>query len=77
MEPLIQERAWLAAATAGQDASIAYLEQLRTIRISIYGIKSQQVEQTHHDIAEATAATSEIAAPGCPRRQRPARLALC
>ena len=39
MEPVIQERAWLAAATAGQAASIAYLEQRRTIRISIYGIK--------------------------------------
>jgi hypothetical protein len=55
MEPLIQERAWLAAATAGHAASIVYLEQLRTLRISIYGIKSRQVEQTNHDIAEAKA----------------------
>jgi hypothetical protein len=55
MEPVIQERAWLAAATAGQAASIPYLEQLRTIRISIYGIQSQQVEQTNRDIADAKA----------------------
>jgi hypothetical protein len=55
MEPVIQERAWLAAATAGQAASIPYLEQLRTLRISIYGIQSRQVEQTDRDIAEAKA----------------------
>ena len=55
MEPVIQERAWLAAATAGQAASIPYLEQLRTVRISIYGIQSHQVEQTNRDIAEAKA----------------------
>ena len=55
MEPVIQERAWLAATTAGQAASIPYLEQLRAIRISNYGIQSHQVEQTDRDIAEAKA----------------------
>ncbi len=53
MEPVLQERAWLAAATAGQAAGIPYLEQLRVLRVSIYGIQSQKVEQTDHDIAEA------------------------
>ena len=53
MEPVLQERAWLAAAMAGQAASIPYLEQLRAIQISIYGIRSRQVEQTTRDLAEA------------------------
>lgn len=53
MEPVLQERAWLAAAMAGEAASIPYLEQLRAIRIAIYGIQSRQVEQTDHDLAEA------------------------
>lgn len=55
MEPVIQERAWLAAATGGQGAGIPYLEQLRTLRVSIYGVRSQQVERTDRDIAEAWA----------------------
>jgi hypothetical protein len=41
MEPVLQERAWLAIATTGQAAGIGYLEQLRTLRISIYGAQRQ------------------------------------
>lgn len=53
IEPVLQERAWLAAAMAGQAASLPYLEQLRAIRISIYGVRSRQVEQTNHEMTEA------------------------
>ena len=53
MEPVLQEWAWLATAMAGQAASIPYLERLRTIRTSLYGAQSRQVEQTNHDLAEA------------------------
>ena len=52
MEPVLQERAWLAIATTGQAAGIRYLEQLRTLRISIYGAHSGQVEQTTSEIAK-------------------------
>jgi tetratricopeptide (TPR) repeat protein len=55
MEPVLQERAWLAGATDGQAASIPYLEQLRDLRASIYGVHSRQVEQTTHDLAAAKA----------------------
>jgi hypothetical protein len=55
MEPVLQERAWLAIATTGQAAGIRYLEQLRTLRISIYGAQSRQVEQTTSEIARANA----------------------
>jgi hypothetical protein len=50
---VLQERAWLASTTNGQAASIPYLEQLRDLRASIYGVHSRQVEQTLHDLAEA------------------------
>lgn len=53
MEPVLQERAWLATAAAGQAAGIPYLEQLRALRVSIYGARSRQVEQTTSDIAKA------------------------
>ena len=55
MEPVLQERAWLAGATNGQAASIPYLEQLRDLRSSIYGLHSRQVEQTIRDLEEAKA----------------------
>jgi hypothetical protein len=55
MEPVLQERASLAGATEGKAASIRYLEQLRDLRISIYGVHSRQVEQTTHDLAAAKA----------------------
>lgn len=54
MEPVLQERAWLEA-PAGQAVSIPYLEQLRTLRMSIYGEGSRQVEQTTRDLAAANA----------------------
>jgi tetratricopeptide (TPR) repeat protein len=53
MEPVLRERAWLAAAGAGQAASVPYLEQLRAVQTSIYGAQSRQVEQTNRDLAEA------------------------
>ena len=55
MEPVLQERVWLAGATNGQAASIPYLEQLRDLRTSIYGVHGRQVEQTIHDLAAANA----------------------
>lgn len=58
MEPVLQERAWLATAMAGPAASIPYLEQLRAIRISIYGAHSRRVEETNHDLAEANGKAS-------------------
>jgi hypothetical protein len=54
MEPILQERAWLEA-PAGQAAGIPYLEQLRALRVSIYGEGSRQVEQTTGDLATANA----------------------
>ncbi len=54
MEAVLQERAWLEA-PAGQAASIPYLEQLRALRVSIYGGGSRQVEQTTRDLAAAEA----------------------
>lgn len=53
MEPVLQERAWLAAATRGEAASIPYPEQLRELRISVYGARSQEAEQNTLDIAKA------------------------
>ncbi|HXB70822.1 MAG TPA: tetratricopeptide repeat protein [Candidatus Acidoferrales bacterium] len=55
MEPVLQERAWLAGATGGPAASIAYLEQLRELRASTYGANSEQVEQGTRDLAAANA----------------------
>jgi hypothetical protein len=55
MEPVLQERAWLAAATDGEAAGIPYLEQLRDLRASIYGDNSRQVEQATLDLAAAHA----------------------
>jgi hypothetical protein len=55
MEPLLQERAWLASTTDGQAAGIPYLEQLKALRASIYGVRSPQVEETNRDLAEANA----------------------
>ncbi len=54
MEPVLQERIWLEA-PAGQAASIPYLEQLRALRVSIYGEGSRQVEQTTHELTAANA----------------------
>jgi len=54
MEQVLQERAWLEA-PPGQAASIPYLEQLRALRVSIYGEGSRQVEQTTRDLAVANA----------------------
>jgi hypothetical protein len=54
MEPVLQERVWLEA-PVGQAANIPYLEQLRALRVSIYGEGSRQVEQTTHDLAVANA----------------------
>jgi hypothetical protein len=55
MEPLLQERAWLAAATDGPAAGIAYLEQLRELRTATYGVDSQRVEESTSDLAAAHA----------------------
>jgi hypothetical protein len=55
MEPVLEERARLAGATDGQAARIPYLEQLRDLRTSIYGVHSRQVEQTTHDLVAAKA----------------------
>jgi tetratricopeptide (TPR) repeat protein len=54
MEPVLQERVLLEA-PAGQAASIPYLEQLRALRVSIYGEGSRQVEETTHELVAATA----------------------
>jgi len=54
MEQVLQERVWLEA-PAGQAANLAYLEQLRALRVSIYGEGSRQVEQTTRDLAAADA----------------------
>ena len=54
MEPVLQERVWLEA-PAGQATSIPYLEQLRALRVSIYGEGSRQVEETTHELVAATA----------------------
>jgi hypothetical protein len=54
MEQVLQERVRLEA-PAGQAASIPYLEQLRALRVSIYGEGSRGVEQTTHDLAVANA----------------------
>jgi tetratricopeptide (TPR) repeat protein len=54
MEPVLQERVWLEAPT-GEAASIPYLEQLRALRVAIYGEGSREVEQTTHDLAAANA----------------------
>jgi len=54
MEPVLQERVWLEA-PARQAASLPDLEQLRALRVSIYGEGSRQVEQTTHELAEANA----------------------
>jgi tetratricopeptide (TPR) repeat protein len=59
MEQVLQERVWLAGATNGQAASILYLEQLRDLRTSIYGVHSRQVEQTIHDLAAADVKASQ------------------
>jgi hypothetical protein len=56
IERVLQERAWLAAATNGPAASIPYLEQLRAVRVAIYGVQSRQAEQTIRDLLEANAA---------------------
>ncbi len=58
MEAILHERAWLVAAGGGDGAGAAgilILEQLRTLRISIYGLQSRQVEQVNREIAEARA----------------------
>jgi len=55
MEPVLQERAWLAAATDGPAAGIPYLEQLKALRASIYGAGSRPVEEANRDLAEANA----------------------
>jgi hypothetical protein len=46
MEPILEERAWLAESTAGKAAGIPYQEQLRDLRAAIYGAHSRQVEET-------------------------------
>jgi beta-lactamase regulating signal transducer with metallopeptidase domain len=53
MEPVVRERAWLAEAMAGKAASVPYLEQLRSVQTSLYGVQSRQVEQTDRYLAEA------------------------
>jgi hypothetical protein len=57
MEPVIQERAWLSAAGNGEAAGIRYLEQLRDLRASTYGVNSRQVEQATLDLAATHAGT--------------------
>lgn len=59
MEGVVQERAWLAAATDGEAAGIPYLEQLRDLRASIYGDNSRQVEQSTLDLAAAHARAAD------------------
>ncbi|HXJ40088.1 MAG TPA: hypothetical protein VNH18_12495 [Bryobacteraceae bacterium] len=59
MEPVLQERAWLAMATAGQGAGIPFLEQLRALRISIYGAMSQEVQQADRELSEAKAKAAQ------------------
>ena len=51
--PVLQERAWLASATAGQAASIPYLEKSAPSESLSIGAQSRQVEQTTSDIAKA------------------------
>ena len=55
MEGVLQERAWCVAAASGEAASLAYLEQLRELRVSIYGVDSQQVEMSTRELAAANA----------------------
>ncbi|MDQ1474115.1 MAG: hypothetical protein QOJ99_5595 [Bryobacterales bacterium] len=55
MQPVLQERAWLEDSIAGPAASIPYLEQMRTLQISLYGARSQAVEQTNRELAKANA----------------------
>jgi len=55
MEPVLQERAWLAAAMDGEAAGIRSLDRLRDLRASIYGDNSRQVEQATLDLAAAHA----------------------
>jgi len=55
LEPVLQERAWLAAAMDGEAAGIRSLERLRDLRAAIYGDNSRQVEQATLDLAAAHA----------------------
>ena len=55
MDGVLQERAWSVAAASGEAASLAFLEQLRELRASIYGASSQQVETTTRELAAANA----------------------
>jgi len=49
MEPLLRERAWMAA--AGSAARIRGLEDLRDFRASVYGSNSRPVEDSTRDLA--------------------------
>jgi tetratricopeptide (TPR) repeat protein len=57
MEPLLQERAWMAA--AGTAARIRGLEELRDFRASIYGSNSRPVEESTRDLAASHAESGE------------------
>lgn len=59
MEPLLQERAWLAEQTDGEGSGIPFLEQLRNLRGSIYGENSEQVEHSTMALAAAHASAGD------------------
>lgn len=57
MEPLLQERAWMAA--AGTAARMRGLEELRDFRASVFGSNSRPVEQSTRDLAASHAESGE------------------